>query len=82
MCSSAKTPKVFGLKDHNLVTQSDGKDFDRLTEILDMNTVKPGDHTFGKQNSKASFAYNIDGAAKGEKETFLMDKNGKPINQV
>jgi hypothetical protein len=40
------------------MTNSDGRDFDRLTEIIDINHVKPGDHTFGKQNSKTSLHVN------------------------
>ena len=46
--SSAQTPKGHALREDRMMTNSDGKDFDRLTEIIDINHVKPGDHTFGK----------------------------------
>jgi len=35
--ASAQTPKALALHEHHMMTQSDGKDFDRLTEIIDIN---------------------------------------------
>ena len=64
--ATTRTPKTKTLNEnHHLMTHSDGKDFDRLTEIMDANLVKPGDHTFGKQNSKTSLHVNNDASAKG-----------------